>query len=132
MNAVTTRSATELAEHFFRTLAARDMEALDGFLHEDVVFAPMMFRDRLYEGHDDVLQSFYELVFSLPAYRPEASRITELTPSVALVEGRIHFVDERGSVHDKSAYWVLVFENDQLLSLRGKGSLAEARALAHA
>jgi hypothetical protein len=90
----------------------------------------MMFRDRVYEGHDDVLQGFYELVFSLPAYRPEASRITELAPNVALVEGRIHFVDDRGSVHDKSAYWVLVFEDGQLLSLRGKGSLSEARALA--
>jgi len=129
---VAKRSATELAQHFFRTLAARDIDALDGFLHDDVVFAPMMFRDRLYEGHDEVLKGFYDLVFSLPAYRPEASRISELAPDTALVEGRIHFVDDRGSVHDKSAYWVLVFENEQLLSLRGKGSLAEARALAHA
>jgi ketosteroid isomerase-like protein len=132
LNAVAARSATELAQHFFRTLAAKDVDALDDFLHDDVIFAPMMFRDRLYEGHDEVLRGFYDLVFSLPAYRPEASRITELAPNTALVEGRIHFVDDRGSVHDKSAYWVLVFENEQLLSLRGKGSLAEARALAHA
>jgi hypothetical protein len=129
---VATESATELAKHFFGLLAARDVETLDQFLHEDVVFAPMMFRDRLYQGHDEVLQGFYELVFSLPAYRPEASRFTELAANTALVEGRIHFVDDRGSVHDKSAYWVLVFENNQLISLRGKGSLAEARALAAA
>ena len=132
MGAVANRSATELAEEFFRILGERDFETLDTFLHADVIFAPMMFRDRLYTGHDEVLSSFYEFVFSLPAYRPEASRITELSPNTSLVEGRIHFVDDRGSVHDKSAYWVLVFENDQLLSLRGKGSLAEARALAHA
>ena len=48
--------------------------------HADVVFAPAMFPGRLYEGHDEVLQGFYELVFSLPAYRPEASRFTDLAP----------------------------------------------------
>jgi hypothetical protein len=42
----------------------------------------------------------------------------------------VHFVDERGSVHDKSAYWVISFKDGQLYSLRGKGSRAEARELA--
>ncbi len=123
-------SATALARQFFRILATKDVERLDAFLHDDVVFAPMMYRDRTYTGHDEVLRSFYDLVFSLPAYRPEATRYTELAPNVALVEGRVHFVDDRGSVHDNSAYWVLVFEGGRLLSLHGKGSLAEARALA--
>jgi ketosteroid isomerase-like protein len=127
---VASTSATDLARRFFGLLASRDVETLDRFLHEDVVFEPMMFRDRLYRGHDEVLRGFYELVFSLPAYRPEASRFTELRPDTALVEGRVHFVDERGSVHDKSAYWVLVFADEQLLSLQGRGSLAEARTLA--
>lgn len=125
-----TEAASILARRFFALLESKDYDGLDAFLHPDVVFAPTMFPGRLYEGHDEVLQSFYELVFSLPAYRPEASRITDLAPDAVLVDGRIHFVDERGSLHDKSAFWVLTFSGDQLLSLRGKGSRAEALKLA--
>ena len=90
-----------------------------------------MFPGRRYEGHDDVLRGFYEIVFSLPAYRPEASAFNELAPDAVLVSGRIHFVDEKGSLHDKSAFWVLTFSDGQLLSLRGKGSRADALDLAH-
>jgi ketosteroid isomerase-like protein len=123
-------AASALARRFFALLEAKDYAGLDAFLHADVVFAPTMFPGRVYEGHDDVLQGFYELVFSLPAYRPEASRFTGLTPDTVLVDGRIHFVDERGSLHDKSAFWILTFRGEQLLSLRGKGSRAEALKLA--
>ncbi len=123
-------AASALARRFFALLEAKDYDGLDVFLHPDVVFAPTMFPGRLYEGHDDVLQSFYELVFSLPAYRPEASRFSDLAPDAVLVDGRIHFVDERGSLHDKSAFWVLTFSGEQLLSLHGKGSRAEALKLA--
>jgi ketosteroid isomerase-like protein len=122
--------ASSLARRFFALLEAKDYGGLDAFLHQDVVFAPTMFPGRLYEGHEDVLRGFYELVFSLPSYRPEASTFTELTPDAVLVAGRIHFVDERGSLHDKSAFWVLTFSDGQLLSLRGKGSRAEALKLA--
>ena len=120
---------SELARQFFALLKDKDYDGLDRFLHPDVQFAPMMFPERLYQGHDDVLRGFYEIVFTLPEYRPEASRITDLSADSALVEGRVHFVDERGSVHDKSAYWVITFEDGRLLSLRGKGSLAAARQL---
>ena len=123
-------TASSLARRFFELLESKDYGGLDAFLHPDVVFAPAMFPGRLYEGHDEVLQGFYELVFSLPAYRPEASRCTELSPDSVLVDGRIHFVDERGSLHDKSAFWVLTFSGDRLLSLRGKGSRSEALKLA--
>jgi hypothetical protein len=123
--------ASALARRFFALLEAKDFDGLDAFLHPEVIFAPTMFPGRVYEGHDDVLQGFYEIVFSLPAYRPEASRFTELSPSAVLVDGRIHFVDDRGSLHDKSAFWVLTFADGQLLSLRGKGSRADALKLAH-
>ena len=123
-------AASVLARRFFALLESKDHKGLDAFLHADVVFAPAMFPGRLYEGHDEVLQGFYELVFSLPAYRPEASRFTDLAPDAVLVDGRIHFVDERGSLHDKSAFWVMTFGGDQLLSLRGKGSRADALKLA--
>jgi len=123
-------TASSLAQRFFALIEAKDYDGLDAFLHPDVVFAPTMFPGRLYEGHDEVLRGFYELVFSLPAYRPEASRFTELSPDSVLVEGRIHFVDGRGSLHDKSAFWVLAFRDGRLLSLRGKGSRAEALKLA--
>jgi ketosteroid isomerase-like protein len=125
-----TEAASVLARRFFALLESKDYDGLDAFLHPDVVFAPTMFPGRLYEGHEQVLQGFYELVFSLPAYRPEASRFTDLAPDAVLVDGRIHFVDERGSLHDKSAFWVLTFSGGQLLSLRGKGSRAEALRLA--
>jgi ketosteroid isomerase-like protein len=123
-------AASVLARRFFALLESKDYDGLDALVHPDVVFAPAMFRGRVYEGHDEVLQGFYELVFSLPAYRPEASRFTDLAPDAVLVDGRIHFVDERGSLHDKSAFWVLTFSSEQLLSLRGKGSRAEALKLA--
>jgi ketosteroid isomerase-like protein len=123
-------AASSLARRFFALLAEKDFNGLDAFLHPDVVFAPTMFPGRLYEGHDEVLRGFYELVFSLPAYRPEASTFSDLTPEAVLVAGRIHFVDERGSLHDKSAFWVLTFSGGQLLSLRGKGSRADALKLA--
>jgi ketosteroid isomerase-like protein len=123
-------AASSLARRFFALLEATDYGGLDAFLHPDVVFAPTMFPGRLYEGHDEVLRGFYELVFSLPAYRPEASTFNELTSEAVLVSGRIHFVYERGSLHDKSAFWVLTFSGGQLLSLRGKGSHAEALQLA--
>jgi hypothetical protein len=125
-------TASELARRFFALLSAKDYDGLDGFLHADVTFAPMMFPGRVYQGHDDVLQGFYELVFSLPEYRPEASKFSELSEDVALVEGRVHFVDPRGSLHDKSAYWVMVFEGDQLRSLEGKGSRSAAAERARA
>jgi len=123
-------AASVLARRFFALLESKDYAGLDAFLHPDVVFAPAMFPGRVYRGHDEVLQGFYELVFSLPAYRPEASRFNELAPDAVLVDGRIHFVDERGSLHDKSAFWVMTFGGDQLLSLRGKGSRVEALKLA--
>lgn len=129
---MTDTSASELARRFFRLLAAKDHEGLDRFLHPDVVFAPMMFPGRIYRGQDEVLRGFYEMVFSLPEYRPEASRFSDLSPEMALVEGRVHFVDARGSMHDKSAYWVIVFKDDKLLSLEGKGSRLAARELARA
>jgi ketosteroid isomerase-like protein len=125
-------SACELAQRFFRLLADKDYERLDPFLHEDVTFAPMMFPGRLYRGHDEVLTSFYQHVFALPEYRPEASSFTDLSPDVALVEGRVRFVDERGSIHDKSAYWAMTFKDGKLFSLEGKGSRLEARRLADA
>lgn len=123
-------AASSLARRFFALLEAKDFGGLDAFLHPDVVFAPAMFPGRLYEGREEVLRGFYEIVFSLPAYRPEASRFSDLAPGAVLVSGRIHFVDERGSLHDKSAFWVLTFRGAQLLSLRGKGSRAEALKLA--
>ena len=122
--------AASLARRLFALLEAKDFSGLEAFLHPDVVFAPAMFPGRLYEGHNDVLQGFYEMVFSLPAYRPEASTFSDLAPAGVLVAGRIHFVDERGSLHDKSAFWVLTFRDGRLLSLRGKGSRAEALKLA--
>jgi hypothetical protein len=125
-------SASALARRFFALIAAKDFDGLDGFLHPDVVFAPMMFPGRVYQGQDEVLRGFYELVFSLPEYRPEASIITDVSAEMALVEGRVHYVDERGSMHDKSAYWVMVFKDDQLLSLEGNGSRLAARELAQA
>ena len=125
-------AASALARHFFGLLERRDQDGLDGFLHPDVIFAPMMFPGRIYRGHDEVLRGFYEIVFSLPEYRPEAARFTDLSPTLALVEGRVHFVDDRGSLHDKSAYWVLAFEDGRLVSLEGKGSRAAARELAAA
>ena len=125
-----TDSASSLARRFFALLEAQDHAGLDGFLHPDVVFAPAMFPGRRYEGHDDVLRGFYEIVFSLPAYRPEASTFNELAADAVLVSGRIHFVDEKGSLHDKSAFWILTFRDGQLLSLRGKGSHADALELA--
>ena len=123
-------TASELARTFFGLLARRDRRGLDAFLHPDVIFAPMMFPGRVYRGHDEVLRTFYELVFALPEYRPEAARFTDISPMLALVEGRVHFVDDRGSLHDKSAYWVLAFEDGQLVSLEGKGSRAAAHELA--
>jgi ketosteroid isomerase-like protein len=122
-------AASELARRFFALLEAKDTGGLDAFLHPDVVFAPSMFPGRVYEGHDEVLRGFYEIVFSLPAYRPEASRFSDIGPDTVLAEGRIYFVDERGSLHDKSAYWILSFADGRLLSLRGKGSRAEALRL---
>jgi ketosteroid isomerase-like protein len=119
-----------LARTFFEILERKDHDALDGFLDPDVVFAPAMFPGRLYEGHEAVLRGFYDLVFALPAYRPEATTFTDLRDGSVLVEGRIYFVDERGSLHDKSAFWVLAFSGGRLLSLRGKGSRAEAIRLA--
>ena len=121
---------SSLARQFFALLGAKDFVGLDAFLHPDVVFAPAMFPGRLYAGREEVLRGFYEIVFSLPAYRPEASRFSDLASDAVLVAGRIHFVDERGSLHDKSAFWVLTFRGGQLLSLRGKGSRAEALKLA--
>src|SRR5262249_41097996 len=106
-------AASALARRFFTLLATRDYARLHAFLHPDVVFAPTMFPGRVYEGHDDVLQGFYEIVFSLPAYRPEASRFTDLSADTVLVDGRIHFVDERGSLHDNSAFWLLTFSGGQ-------------------
>jgi ketosteroid isomerase-like protein len=123
-------AASALARQFFALLEAKDFSGLDAFLHQDVVFAPTMFPGRLYQGHEEVLRGFYELVFTLPAYRPEASTFTDLTPDAVLVAGRIHFIDGRGSLHDKSAFWILSFRDGQLLSLRGKGSRAEALKLA--
>lgn len=123
-------AASLLARRFFEMLETKDLTGLDAFLHPEVVFAPMMFPGRLYEGHDEVLRGFYEIVFSLPAYRPEASTFTELACDAVLVAGRVHFVDERGSLHDKSAFWILTFRDGQLLSLRGKGSRADALRLA--
>jgi hypothetical protein len=111
-------------------LEKKDYEGLREFLHPQVVFAPMMFPGTVYEGREDVLKSFYEIVFTMPSYEPHATRISPVSDSVALVDGRVHFVDERGSVHDKSAYWVISFKDGQLYSLRGKGSRAEARELA--
>jgi ketosteroid isomerase-like protein len=123
-------AASSLARRFFALLEAKDYGGLDAFLHPDVVFAPTMFPGRLYEGREEVLRGFYELVFSLPSYRPEASTFSDLTPDSVLVAGRIHFVDDRGSLHDKSAFWVLTFSDGQLVSLRGKGSRREALRLA--
>jgi len=122
-------SPSDLARRFFRILAAKQQEELEAFLHPEVVFAPMMFRDRIYEGRDHVLQGFYEIVFSYPAYRPEASTFRDLDEHTAFVSGRIHFVDDRGALHDTSAFWVLEFEDETLRSLRGKGSYREAIAL---
>ena len=122
-------SPSDLARRFFRILAAKQPEELEAFLHPDVVFAPMMFRDRVYEGRDHVMQGFYEIVFSYPAYRPEASTFRDLDEHTAFVSGRIHFADERGALHDTSAFWVLEFDDETLRSLRGKGSYREAIAL---
>jgi ketosteroid isomerase-like protein len=128
-DALVADAASALARQFFALLEAKDFSGLDAFLHQDVVFAPTMFPGRLYQGHEEVLRGFYELVFTLPAYRPEASTFTDLTPDAVLVAGRIHFIDGRGSLHDKSAFWILSFRDGQLLSLRGKGSRAEALKL---
>jgi hypothetical protein len=122
-------TATALARRFFEILAEKDDEALSTFVHLDVVFAPAMFPGRVYSGREEVLRGFYEIVFSLPAYRPEASKFTELETDTVLAEGRIHFVDGRGSLHDKSAFWILTFADERLLSLHGKGSRAEALKL---
>src|SRR5262249_51711355 len=89
----------------------------------------MMFRDRVYEGRDHVMQGFYEIVFSYPAYRPEASTFLDLDERTAFVLGRIRWADERGALHDTSAFWVLDFDEERLRSLGGKGSYREAIAL---
>jgi hypothetical protein len=126
------RRPSVLARRFFALLRDKDYDGLDAFLDADVVFAPMMFPGRVYRGHDDVLRGFYDIVLALPEYRPEAARFTDLTHELALVKGRVHFVDRRGSLHDKSAYWVIAFKDEKLVLLEGKGSLAAARERARA
>jgi ketosteroid isomerase-like protein len=124
------RDDVDLARRFFDLLGRKDYEGLRGFLHPEVVFAPMMFPGTVFEGRDQVLARFYELVFTLPAYEPHGARFGAVADGLVLVEGSVHFVDDRGSIHDKSAFWVLGFQDGKLRSLRGKGSRADARRLA--
>jgi hypothetical protein len=113
---------TELAVRFFELLDRKDVPALEAFLHPSVSFAPTMYPNRIYRGRTDVMQAFYRDVLSSSSYGVEGSTFTDLDDRIATVEGRIRFDDGSGAVHDREAFWVLVFEDDTLLVLEGVDS----------
>ena len=104
-----------LAERFFDLVAERDRDALADLLHPDVIFSSVTMDDD-FSGREDVLERFYDQVFSWLTYEVTTTSVGVYSDTAALAEGRIQWMNN-GSLRDSPVVWLLDFRDDQLYRL---------------
>lgn len=109
-------STENLARLFFTLVAERNRAELAELLHADVVFEPLTIPG-VHQGRDNVMNDFYETVYSWPLYDPYATTFEQQEENTVLARGRLRWMSN-GQLHDSHAVWTLSFRNGQLYRLQ--------------
>ena len=104
-----------LARLFFTLVADRNRVDLAALLHPDVVFQPLSIPG-VHEGRDNVMNSFYETVYSWPLYDVYATTFEHHDENTVLTRGRLRWMSN-GQLHDSHAVWTITFQDGYLYRL---------------
>jgi len=108
-------SPETLARLFFSLVESRNRREIAALLHADVIFEPLTMPG-VHEGRSNVMNDFYETVYSWPLYEVYATTFEPQDENTVLAHGRLRWMSN-GQLRDSSAVWRMTFRDGHLYRL---------------